>query len=160
MGLNGWLPTTIAALSVLLTVYWIMKGRASPGQQRAVCALFELQPSEYQLIGTDLGGASKKYYLVGDGLIGVPDALFRFSVNRSIVVGEAKSRQYRGRVYKRERYQVMLYMGVAKRRFRKPVRGILRFRCGTCVEIPFSEDTYRFLKAQIPQYRKTVARFA
>jgi len=144
----------IATLFTVLAFHRLLTRHVSRERRDNVCSLFRLEPSEFLLLGTDLGKSATKIFLVGDDLIGVPDALFRRKRDNVIVVGEAKSRRYDGKVLLRERYQVMFYLGVAMLKFRRPAFGILRHGCGRCIEVEFNREDYDNLRRQIPKFRK------
>jgi hypothetical protein len=48
---------------------------------------------------------------------------------------------------------------MAEIQFRSNVSGVLRFGCGTCVDIQSDSAVYDSLLALIPQYRAIVRRF-
>ena len=148
------LSASIVIVIVFVLVALLFRRRGKVSRSDRMCRLFGLDPSEYQLIGSDLGGGRDKLFLRGDGVVGAPDAVFRRRSDGEIVVGEAKSRRYRGSVSTYERYQVILYLGVSRRRYRRRVRGLIRYGCGTCVPLAFEETTYQNLIALIPEYRQ------
>ena len=94
--------------------------------------------------------------MVVDGLVGTPDVMFRISRTGEIVIGEAKSRHYHGVITAFERHQVTLYLGMAKRLYRRPVTAILLYGNGRLVPLDFDEDLYRSLLALIPQCRRAM----
>ena len=67
------------------------------------------------------------------------------------IIGEAKSRHYRGRVTSYELYQATLCLGMAHRLYRRPIRVILLYGCGRLIPLDFDEELYRRLLALIPQ---------
>lgn len=107
-----------------------------------VFRLFGLNTSEYELLGYDLGSRPKKVFLRADGLVGVPDAVFKHRADHHVLIGEFKSRAYRGHLTDYERYQMTLYQGVAQRRYRQRARGLFAFGCGRVVEHAFDPNTY------------------
>ena len=94
--------------------------------------------------------------MVVDGLAGAPDVIFRIRGTGAIVMGEAKSRHYRGSITPYERHQVTLYLGVAMRLYRRPVAAILLYGNGRLVHLDFDEDLYRSLLALIPRCRQAM----
>jgi len=121
-----------------------------------MCKLFELDADCFKLVGSDLGGSKNPLKLIEDGLIGVPDAVFRCIREERFVVGEAKSRRYRGYITPYERFQLTLYLGMAAKRFNMPVAGRLRYGCGTVVQINSDSATYQTLLDLLPRYRSLV----
>ncbi len=91
---------------------------------------------------------------MADGLAGSPDALMRENRGGAIIIGEAKSSHYRGRVTSYELYQATLYLGMAHRLYRRPVRAILLCGCGRLIPLDFDEELDRRLLALIPQCRR------
>jgi len=142
----------LAILAVLVLVYAQRWRSESHGAR--ICRLFGLDPAEFELVGTDLGGSKDKVYLKGDGLAGVPDAVFRHRSTRAILIGEAKSRRFNGAVSRYEEYQVALYMGLARRRYRVPVSALIRYGCGQLVPLELDPDAYSELVRLIPRYRQ------
>ncbi len=113
-----------------------------------------LDPTSCRVLASDLARQRSRPSLVADGLAGSPDALMRERREGTIIVGEAKSRHYRGRVTPYEYYQATLYLGMAKRLYRRPVRAILLYGNGRLVPVEFDEDLYRSLLALIPRCRR------
>ncbi|HRP05612.1 MAG TPA: hypothetical protein PLV87_11935, partial [Opitutaceae bacterium] len=131
----------ILTLFVLVAPLWVLyRSRLSAADH--VFRLFGLNPAEYELVGYDLGNRPRKLFLRADGLVGVPDAVFRHRTDGHVVIGEFKSRSYRGRITDYERFQMTLYEGVAQRRYRRPARGLFAFGSGGVVEHSFDPDTY------------------
>ena len=111
---------------------------------------FAWDPQHVTLKGSDLAGGQDKLFLRGDGLVGVPDALF-------VIIGEAKSRYHRGVITDYERCQITLYMGVTGGNTGRRVRGLLRYGCGTVVPIAFDVDLYHQLLSQVPACREALS---
>lgn len=148
--------TSLSLLIVVLLValaLWVRFSRVR-SRDETFCELFGLDPGEYELVGSDLGGAKDKVFLRTPQLIGVPDAVFRHRRGLEIVIGEVKSRHYRGSARKNERFQVTLYLGSAESVYRKPTRGILRYGCGTLVQVEYSPDLYSYLLSLLPTFRR------
>lgn len=149
----------LATILIVLVVVYAQRWRSETRGSR-ICQLFGLDPAEYELVGTDLGGSKDKVYLKGDGLAGVPDAVFRHRSTRAILIGEAKSRRFNGAVSRYEEYQVVLYMGLARRRYRVPVSALIRYGCGHLVPLELDPDTYSGLVSLIPRYRQVARSLA
>ena len=140
-------------LGLLAAVIVVLYGRRRPRtREQQLCRVFRLDPQQVTLKGSDLAGGQDKQFLSGDGLLGVPDAVFEHRVNGEIIIGEAKSRYHRSVIT--ERYQITLYMGVAGGNAGRPVRGIFRYGCGTVVPIAFDVDLYHQLLSQVPACRE------
>ena len=118
---------------------------------------FELDAAEYRLISTDLGGEDPKVFLSAEDIVGVADAMFRSRRHPVLVVGEAKSRRYRGRMRRREYYQMILYLGAARRQFpRLRATGRLSY-ADAVVPVEFDEATFRQLLSMVPELRQFLA---
>lgn len=147
-----------AVILAILALLFVSRSRSQARNHR-MCILFGLDPSEYDLLGSDLGGGRDKVYLRANGVVGVPDAVFRHRRTRHIVVGEAKKRRVgRNGVTKYERFQVILYIGAAESKYRKNVSAIIHYGCGTLIPIDSDRATYRRLIGLIPEYRKVAKR--
>ena len=70
------------------------------------------------------------------------------------IIGEAKSRRFRGRITDYERYQVTLYLGLVQVQYGLPARGLLRYGCGRVVPIEFDPDLYDHLISLQPECRR------
>jgi hypothetical protein len=150
----------LITIALVVLIVWLMlayRGRRSRSER--LCRLFKLDPDEYELVGSDLGGSKKKIFLRADGIVGVPDAVFRHRSDKSIVVGEAKRRRYRGALTDYERYQATLYLGLAHRKYRADVRGVMRYGCGRTFEVEPDALLYRELVARVPEYRRVARKF-
>lgn len=145
--LAGLIAVAIIGLALLL------RGRNTDSEV-VLCKDFGLNPNDYQVLSSDLGGKKTKVWLRADGVVGVPDAIIQHRRNKNIIIGEAKSRHFRGKIKPQERYQVTLYMGVTTKRYRKPTSGLLRYGCGTVVPLDPDPNTYEYLIALLPKYRK------
>ena len=148
--------TTLSLIGAILCVYAavLLYQKNAESRSSRICRLFDLDPQEYSLIGSDLGGSADKLFLRADGVVGAPDAIFRHNESGTIVVGEAKRRRYRGTTSDYELYQVVLYQGLAHRRYRTAVRGLLRYGCGRVVQIDPDGELYRNLIGLLPEYRR------
>lgn len=133
------LLTLLFAIPLLLLWSFYAARRSTADE---LFTMFGLDPDQYEVLGYDLGRRPRKVFLRADGLVGVPDALFRHRGDRHLVIGEFKSRRYRGQLRDYECYQMTLYQGVAQRRYRQPARGLFRFGCGRVVEHAFDPATY------------------
>ena len=99
-------------------------------------------------VGPDAQNEKKPRLLYADGLVGRPDVIFR--LGDRYIVGEYKSWVLRSHVADRERYQVMLYMGMLRaRRPECSVEGRLVYRNAT-VHVCYDDGVYQFLLEQAP----------
>jgi hypothetical protein len=125
--------------------------RPAPTEAR-LAAEFGLPPAGYRVLGADVGGYERQYLVEADGLRGLPDAVFESS--NELVVGDVKTRRFRGAVSAYERYQMTLYIGMLRRRFPgRAVRGAIRYR-DAVIAIPFDEELYRWLLSRAPELRQ------
>jgi len=148
----------IAAVAIVIAVV-VAYRRQSTSRSDRLCQLFDLEPGKHQLIGSDLGGSKDKVFLRADGVVGAPDAVFRRIEDRSIVIGEAKRRRLTGGPTTYERYQVMLYLGLARRKFGTDVQGVLRYGCGRVVSVEFDTNLYAELVSLLPDYHRAVREY-
>ena len=117
---------------------------------------WHLDPATVRVVASDLGRHRSSRPMVVDGLVGAPDVIFRIRRTGGIVIAEAKSRHYRGSITAYERHQVTLYLGMAKRLYRRPVTALLLYGNGRVVPLEFDEALYRGLLALITQCRRMV----
>jgi len=146
-------PVALVALVVIAIARAL-----SPPRAKRICKEFGLDPKTHKLLGDDLGQKRGRIFLRADGVVGVPDAVFRDTAHDSLVIGEAKSRRFRGHIKDYERFQLILYMGASRRKFRNAsVAGVFRFGCGSTIAMPFDEAVYRELIALIPRYKAALS---
>jgi hypothetical protein len=101
----------IGIVLLLLVIVYFSKKRQAP---KDIFGKFGLSPGAYKLLSSDLGDSAPRKMLQGNGIAGEPDALFAAKIARKVVVGEFKSRKYKGFVRPYEFFQTMLYMGLAR----------------------------------------------
>ena len=154
-GLPAWQAACGVALLVLLTslLVWLVIRRRNP---KEIVRRWGLDPATCRVLAADLASHKSRPSLVVDGLAGSPDVLIRERASGTVIVGEAKSRHYRGRVTPYEHYQVTLYLGMAHRIYRRPVRAILLYGNHRRVPIEFDEGLYRHLLHQLPACRRAM----
>lgn len=117
----------LAGLLVLAAVFFIMKANAAS----EVFSRFGVSESTHQLLGSDLGGSTKGIRLSRYSINGMADAVFASKRAKELVVGEFKSRKYKGRVRYYEFYQVQLYMGhLAEKYPGHTIKGCLAYADG------------------------------
>lgn len=108
----------ILGLALLALVGGLAR-RARGGPGARVMRMFGLQGGDWQVVGGDIRGIRPRVFLRSRSVTGAPDAVFRCHSRGLIVVGELKSRRYRGRLRWREYFQVQLYAHLARRRWRR-----------------------------------------
>ncbi len=123
-----------------------------------ICRRWGLDPSRVRVIASDLGRHRASWSLRADGLVGNPDVLVRDRATRHLVVGEAKSRHFRGSITPYERYQVTLYLGMVRRLYRQPATAVLLFGNGRRVPVEFDPALYNRLLALLPDCQRAYAR--
>lgn len=154
-------PVVIAALATAVfavltgTVVLYLRRRRYTGR---ICRRWGLDPARIRVIASDLGRQRATWSLRTDGLAGNPDVIFRDRATRHIIIGETKSRHYKGSITPYELYQVTLYLGMAVSLYRQPARAILLFGNHRRVPVEFDQATYRHLLALLPACRRDTAR--
>ena len=118
---------------------------------------FKLPRSEFEILGSDLPRLSNlpTIRLIGDGLIGVPDIVFRSRDGSRIRIGERKGYSSEGRPawqYAAGNFQTILYMGLARQRWGAEVTGSILYYDGELVDVPWDASQYRWLVSLIPEF--------
>lgn len=109
-------------------------------------AVFGLDKS-WKLLSCDIGGKKGSYYRFGP-VGGVPDAVFRRG--HHLRVYDLKKRRKPSFPSKYERFQMTLYLGILKAKFRTlEVRAFLAYEGGQ-IEVTWNEALYANLVARIP----------
>lgn len=150
------MTTILAIIAGAFALYLVLRAKAPLD----IFKQFSLSSTQWTIVGTDLGKGHPRKRLSALGVGGEPDAIFRGKRTTQIVVGEFKNRKYQGYVRRREYYQVMLYIGLAREVYGvSNVVGLLSYR-DECVKIPFDESLFRALiaiRVEVPislKYRK------
>lgn len=135
--------TIFAILAIAALLYLVLKAKAPNDIYRQ----FALPASQWKIVSSDLGKGQPRKRLGAFGIGGEPDAIFRNARSSQIAVGEFKNRSYKGYVRRREYYQILLYIGLARETFNSTnVVGLLSFR-DECIQVPFDEGVFRALIA-------------
>lgn len=135
----------VVALGLILYCIWAaLSACAKHASDRVILNKFDLASEHYYIIGTDLGGRDNKIFLRFLPIIGAPDAVFRGKSNKRVIVGEFKGRKFRGIVRLYEYYQIMLYLGMARKTYKKEVAGKLAFT-DKVLDIEFDPATFEAL---------------
>jgi hypothetical protein len=152
--MNSAVVLTVLALLVVVAAGWRALHRLPAARAEDLCRSFGLDPARYRVLGADVGNFATPFGVQADGLIGRPDAVFISCDRAEVIIGEVKSRHHRGRITEYERYQMTLYLGAVRQRFRhQSVRGLLRFH-DVVIDLRFEERTYQHLLSLIPEYRR------
>lgn len=141
------LELTVAekTLAVSLVIIFIAVGLSYLRQRLRIYTLFGLSVFRYRLISADMGKVGRKKIYRGRDLTGAPDVVFADRLKPRIIVCEYKSRLAKNRVKKRERYQVVLYIGLLQEIYpRHRIEGRLRYR-DKVVDIGFDPQLYSWL---------------
>lgn len=142
----------LGALLLLVAIFFIQKKSASS----AIHSRFGVRESTHRLISTDLGNAKGRIKLSRFGINGIADAVFESVIGKEILVGEFKSRKYRGQVRLYEFYQVILYMGHLKAQYpHHKVLGCLAY-ADSRVQVNFDPAVYEALLGLREEYWQTV----
>ena len=144
-----WWAAGLLALGILV---WARRAV----QRRSAFRLFDLSARQFRLLGTDIAGSTRPLYLRFKQLVGAPDAGFISRDKQQGFIGEYKSRDYKGYVKHRERYQVILYMGMLKNRYGlAQVSGAIRYR-DHLEPITFDPSLFDQLLALQAEYRSVI----
>jgi len=142
----------IGAILILGIVFLVQRLSAS-GE---IFSRFGVRESTHRLLSTDLGKSSGRIKLSRFGINGIADAVFESLSGKKILVGEFKSRKYRGEVRLYELYQIMLYMGHIKAEYpNHSVEGCLAYADGM-VKVVFDKAVYDALTGLKREYWETV----
>ena len=129
---------------LLLVVVFFVKKRSAPDD---IFGKFGLSPGAFMLLSSDLGDSAPRQMLRGDGVNGEPDALFSAKSGKKVVVGEYKSRKFKGFVRPYEFFQTMLYMGLA-RQIHHAYEAIGVIAYADCrVHVHFDQEVYEAIVA-------------
>lgn len=131
----------------------------SPGRPASsIHSKFGLSDRGYSLVGSDLGGSENGLKLNRRGVVGVPDAVFVARGAKEVVVGEFKSRKFRGEVRNVELYQLLLYMGhIASQYPSHKIKGCLAYKDGHEF-VNFDSAVYSALLGMREEYQDAKAR--
>jgi hypothetical protein len=142
----------LGALLLLVAIFLIQKKTAAS----AIHSRFGVRESTHRLISTDLGNSKGRLKLARFGINGIPDAAFESVNGKEILVGEFKSRKYRGQVRLYEFYQLLMYMGHIKALYpNHKVLGCLAY-ADSRVQVNFDPAVYEALLTMREEYWLTV----
>lgn len=127
-----------AALLLILIVYLFI----SRGADGEIFGKFGVSSLTFTLVSSDLGRSSSGNRLTAFGITGEADAVFRSRNGNQIIVGEFKSRKYKGYVRPYEFFQTILYIGLARDHFSaSKASGVIAYADGK-VEIAFDQAVF------------------
>lgn len=115
---------------------------------------FGLNPSDWKILGHDLGRGGNPYHVKALGLVGKPDFVAKHRKQRKIKAFDYKHRTYKGQTRKYEEYQVALYCLALEQMHRGyAVEGAVRYK-NKIVSIQLSTRTRNYLLEMRDQFRK------
>ena len=142
----------LGALLLLALIFFVQKKSAAG----AIHSRFGVRESTHRLISTDLGNSKGRIKLSRVGINGIADAVFESVNGNEILVGEFKSRKYRGKVKLSEFYQLMMYIGHIKALYpNHTVLGCLAY-ADSRVQVNFDPAVYESLVGLREEYWLTV----
>lgn len=142
----------LGALLLLALIFFVQKKSAAG----AIHSRFGVRESTHRLISTDLGNSEGRIKLSRFGINGIADAVFESVKGKEILVGEFKSRKYRGQVKLSEFYQLVMYIGHIKALYpHHNVLGCLAY-ADSRVQVNFDPAVYEALLALREEYWLTV----
>ena len=128
-------------LILLAIILWMIR---SFFIRRALFNLCGVATSNFRLLGTNLTGFRKSFKLEKDNLYDYPGAIFIKKDKSIVCVCQYNPRDYKGRVKVRERYQMLLFMGIVMEQYKpENIRGAIRYN-----------DHQEFIKYESETYEK------
>lgn len=113
------------AFGLALLLLWLRRFLV----KRRLFKLCGVPTSSYRLLGTTLLGFGRPVKLRSHDLNGIPSTVFLKKNGKSAYVCHFNPRFFKGRVKVRERYQMLLFMGLVKERFRpEKVQGAICYQ--------------------------------
>ncbi len=129
----------VVALLLIIIVICTASNRSADHE---IFSKFGVSPTGFILASSDLGGSSAGNRLSGYGITGEADAVFQSRNKKQLVVGEFKSRKYKGYVRPYELFQTILYMGLALRHYdAQSVTGVIAY-ADNKVEVAFDKTVF------------------
>lgn len=129
----------VGIILLLLVAVFFYKKSSAPND---IFGKFGLSPGAFKLVSSDLGDSAPRQMLHGNGVSGEPDALFANKPGRKVVVGEYKSRKFKGYVRPYEFFQTMLYMGMARQVHNtSEASGVIAY-ADARVQVHFDQEVY------------------
>ncbi|GIU32014.1 hypothetical protein TUM3792_44240 [Shewanella sp. MBTL60-007] len=99
------------------------------------------------VLGADIGGWKKPWFIKRRGVCGAPDAVFFDPLRFRYIAGEFKSRAFNGRITIREKYQLTLYTGLIQRFWLPQAQGVIAYGCGRVLKLDYDKTLFKKLMA-------------
>lgn len=99
------------------------------------------------VLGADIGGWKKPWFIKRRGVCGAPDAVFFDPLRFRYIAGEFKSRAFNGRMTNREKYQLTLYTGLIQRFWLPQAQGVIAYGCGRVLKLDYDKTLFKKLMA-------------
>jgi len=115
--------------------------------RRALFKLCGVPTSSYRLLGSNLTWLKRSIKLTKDNLFGTPSTLFLKKNGETAFVCQYNSRNFNGNPKVRERYQILLFMGIIKEQYKlENIKGAIRYN-----------DHLEFIKYESVVYKNLLA---
>lgn len=115
-----------AGLFGLAITLWLIRGFLL---QRTLFKLCGVPTSSYKLMGSTLLWPGRPIKLVNDNLHGTPSSVFLKKDGKTAYVCQYNPRDFKGRVKVRERYQMLLFMGMVMEKYKPDkMKGAISYR--------------------------------
>jgi hypothetical protein len=96
--------------------------------RRALFKLFGVSPSKYRLLATNLIWPGRSIKLRKNKLGGTPGTVFLKRTGETACLCQYKPRIFKGRAKVRERYEMLLFMGLMKEKYKlEDIQGAIRY---------------------------------
>ena len=115
--------------------------------RRSIFKFCGVPTSSYRLLGTNLTRSKRSISLKKDKLYGNPDTVFLKKNAKSAYVCQYNPRKFNGRAKVRERYQMLIFMGIIMEQHKlENIKGAIRY-----------QDHLEFIKYEPVIYKKLIA---
>jgi hypothetical protein len=144
------------AFSAAIILWWLRNILL----KRALRRLCGVPLSGYRLLGTNLIWPKRPIMLKKDSLYGIPSTVFLKNDGKTAYVCQYNPRLFNGRVKVRERYQVLLLMGLTMEKLKPGViQGAIRYQDHLEL-IKYEPDIYKQLLGLQDEYREAIHEWA
>ena len=124
--------------------------------RRALFRLCGVPTSKYKLLSTNLIWPKRAIKLKGHNLRGTSGTIFLNKNDKSAYVCQYEPRLFNGRVKVRERYEMLLNMGILKEKYKfEDIKGAIRY-FDHLELIKFESTVYRNLVGLQDEYRQAI----
>lgn len=138
---------------LLAVVFWLIRYFLL---RRALFRLCGVSSSKYKLLSTNLIWPKRAIILKQENLRGTSGTIFLNKDNKSAYVCQYNPRLFNGRPKVRERYQILLIMGIVKEKYKlKGIQGAIRY-FDHLELIKFESTIYRNLLDLQEEYKQAV----